>query len=841
MKNLFLLFILSILSVGSFGGILKGKITDTKGEALPFAIVFLKGTTLGTSANADGEYTLTIKEGHYTVVAQYMGFKQSSFSLSIGETQTVIHNFSLQEELLEMKEYVVKASEDPALYIMRKVIARRTFHLNQIQSFQTDIYAKGVIRSRSVPKQLMGEKIDPVDVGVDSSGKGIMNQFEENATYYAQNGKEKTVIHSVRESGDPNGLGMSQFPEVINFYKNNIDISSQIAPRGMISPVSDGALGYYKYKLLGDFTEGGKTIYKISFTPKRLYEPLFTGVLYIVDDEWGIHSVNAWATAKANIQLLDTLKITQSYIPLKKDEWVIKQQTIFFTLNFLGFDLIGNLITVYDNQQINKQIGDDIFSKKIVSEYDAGANKKDSTYWKESRPIQLDEEEHKDYIKKDSIRLVLENPARIDSLRKKGNKFTPTQLIMNGYSYRGKKDQFFIATNSLLTGLINYNTVEGWNTAPKIFINAKVDSFHYFTSVIGARYGFSNTHFNAMGRVNYIMQNRSWRGRYWLVGAEGGKYVFQYNPHNPIAPLYNSISTLFYRKNYLKLYERWNATGFLQRNFGNGLKIKFNTGYQQRIPLQNTTNFSYAKSDVDGFTDNIPDEFKKYVWEKHNAFITQVTLSYQPGYKYIKYPDYLMPLQSDWPTFTIDYQKGIPTLFGSKTDFDKWRFSIKHELNLKLLGKLGYNVATGGFLNTKYVGIPDLNHIQGNQLGVATTYLEGFQLAPYYTFSNKEKLYGEGHIEWQLLGFLTNKIPLFRKLAWNLVTGANAYYVNENFYHTEAFVGLDNIGWKMFRILRVDYVRGWNSVNQKPLSAIRVGISTNSIIGIRLENTDTEW
>ena len=748
--RLFIYFLLlTALPVSLYGGTLKGKITDKNGVSLPFSIVFIKGTTMGTSANADGEYSLTLPAGDYRATAQYMGFKQSHFAFKITGEETVAHDFVLQEEALEMNEYTIKSTDDPAVYIMKKVIAKRKFHLAQIQSFQTGIYAKGVVRTRDMPKQLMGEKVNGTEIGLDSNGKGILNQFEEQATYYSQNGKEKTIIHSVRESGNPNGVGMSQFPEVINFYQNNIRISSQMAPRGMISPVSDGAFGYYKYKLEGDFKEGDYTIFKISVSPKRQYEPLFTGTLYIVDEEWGIHSLELSATEKANIQFIDTLIIAQSYIPLKKDEWVIKQQKYLFAFKFLGFDIVGNLVTVYDNQKINQPIPDSIFNSKIISEYEKGAQKNDSAYWTDYRPIPLNEDEIRDYIKKDSMRIVEENPIRKDSLRKRGNRPMVSNLVLSEYTFTGKEEKFRITVNNLLSGLVNFNTVEGWNVAPRIRSLITLDSFHSIAVISALRYGFGNKHFNGIARVNYVVQNSEWKGRWWLFGAEGGRYVFQYNPYNPIAPLYNSISTLFYRKNYLKIYERWNATVFLQRNFGNGLRINFQAGYQDRQPLQNTSFTTYARDGVGGFTDNIPDEFKKYTWQPHHAFITQVIAAYQPGYTYTKYPDYLMPHGSNLPVFTVGYEKGIPDVLGSKTNYDKWRFSIKDDIGLKLLGNIGYNVATGGFLNTNYVSIPDLNHIQGNELGVATSYLEGFQLAPYYSFSNQENLYGEAHVEWQ--------------------------------------------------------------------------------------------
>ncbi|HRO43144.1 MAG TPA: DUF5686 and carboxypeptidase regulatory-like domain-containing protein [Flavipsychrobacter sp.] len=841
MKRICYLTLLSfLLPLVVFAGVLKGKITDLKGEALPFATVYVYGTTIGTSANAQGDYQLTLPSGSYKIACQYIGFKQSSTTITIGETEVLQHNFSLEDQGLQMKEHVVKASEDPAVYIMRKAIGKRKFHADQINAFQTGIYLKAVLKTREAPDKILGQKVQKEEVGLDSNGKGIVMLFEQIATYYRQHGKERTVIHSVRESGDPNGMGVPQFPDVIGFYENNVHISSQLNPRGFISPLNDFAFNFYKFKLLGDFTEGGKTIYKIKVTPRRLYEPLFNGDIYIVDEDWSIHSLDLTTTKKSSMELLDTLRIAQVYLPLKPDLWVIKQQVLYPALKIFGFDFGGSFVTVYNNQKVNEPAPDSIFNKKVISEYDAGANKKDTTYWAAARPVPLLDDEHNDYFEKDSLRLKFEDPKYKDSMRRRANRFKPGSLLLNGYSFNGRNDKFHLRTNALLTGLVNYNTIEGVNVAPKFFTRFKIDSTHSLQGVFALRYGFENAHFNAMGRINYINQKKDWVGKYWSVGVEAGKYVFQFNPNNPLDALYNTISTLFYRRNYLKLYERWNGYLHCAKNHGTGFWWNAKVGFQQRIPLTNTTNFSFAKETAGGFTENMPPEFKAYKWEQHNAVTAKLSLSYQPGYTYVKYPEYMQPNRSRLPTFTLSYEKGMPNLLDSKVDFDKWRFAVRDDVGLKMLGTFAYNIGTGGFLNTRYVNIPDLNHINGNQLTLASPYLESFQLAPYYTYSNSAALYGEAHVEWYLKGFLTNKIPLLRQLRWYLVTGANAYYVSENLYHTEAFVGIDNVGYEKFRIFRIDFVQSWNSFNL-PASAIRIGLSTGSIIKVILGDRIGEW
>jgi len=198
-------------------------------------------------------------------------------------------------------------------------------------------------------------------------------------------------------------------------------------------------------------------------------------------------------------------------------------------------------------------------------------------------------------------------------------------------------------------------------------------------------------------------------------------------------------------------------------------------------------------------------------------------MSYQPGYMYVQYPEYLYGF-SDWPVFTITYDKGIPGLLSSKTDFDKWRFSIEDDVKLKLLGSLEYNIAVGGFLNNKYVALPDLMHLYGNRgVGFASAYLHSFQFAQYYDWSNDEPFYTELHIEYGMLGLLSNKIPLLRQARWYFVAGTNTFYANTNDYYTEAYIGIDNLGYKLARILRIDFVQSWDSRMGRN-SGIRFGI-----------------
>lgn len=840
-----LLFFIFIIAVQpALGGTITGAVHDAKGEPLSFATVFVAGTANGTAANASGSYQLTLSAGTYVITCQYIGYQQSTFTLTIGADETVKHDFRLVDQALEMKEVIVRASdEDPAYRIIRQAIIKRPFHLEQVKEFQASIYLKGVLRTRKTPEKILGQKIDRGELGLDTVGKGVLYLCEEVADYYAQKpDKQRTIIHSVKQSGDPNGLGFSQMPSVISFYENNVGVGSSLSPRGFISPIAAGAPGHYRYKLEGEFKEGRYTIYKIKVIPKRAYEPLFSGYIYIADGDWAIHSLSLTTTAHFGLEKMDTLRIDQLFLPIRKDTWVIKNQQWYPTMEIFGFGITGNFVTVYDNQKVNEPVPDTVFNKRIISTYDQAANKKDSVYWEEARPLALEPDETRDYRIKDSIRLIEENPVRIDSLRRRANRVSIMNVLISGHTSNDSGYRNSFQFNPVLTS-INWNSVEGLVLEPQFTLRHRIDTPNNISLRIAPRYGFSNTHFNAIGLLTYTHDNQAWHGRGWSLSAEGGRYVFQYNRENPITTIFNTFTTLFVDYNELKLYERWTGALTFRRAAGNGFSYNIHAAYEHRIPLQNTDYFTFTGKGREEFTPNLPVELTRWHSEAHDAVWAHVGISWQPGYSYLQYPDYKVATSSRWPTFSLGYDRGFPDVLGSSVDWDKWRAGIRGDINLRRLGALSYVLATGGFITKKWVGIPDLMHLFAGDdpsFTLASPYLRAYQLAPFYHFSNDASHYGEAHIEYNLRGLLSNKIPGFRQAKLYFILGTNTFYATDKLYFSEVFFSIDNIGYKMFRFIRLDFMRGWDG-EHRTYDGIRIGLLIPAIQRLRGGTSDTEW
>ncbi|MCY7290826.1 MAG: DUF5686 and carboxypeptidase regulatory-like domain-containing protein, partial [Ferruginibacter sp.] len=252
-----------------------GTVFNSQGDLLPYASVTIKGTTKGASANDKAKFSLNVSPGTYTIVCQNLGFTTAEKTVTVKNDTELI--FVLTEQKLSMETVVVtNGGEDPAYEVIRNAIKKRNYYFRQVDQFTCNICGKDIIRLKSLPQKLFGKKIkteDKKDMGVDSSGKGIVYLSESISKVSVQQpDKFKLEVISSRVSGS-DGFGFN-FPPFISLYSNNVKIfTEKFNPRGFVSPIADGAIGFYKFKFLGTFFENGKSISSIRVTPRRKYEP----------------------------------------------------------------------------------------------------------------------------------------------------------------------------------------------------------------------------------------------------------------------------------------------------------------------------------------------------------------------------------------------------------------------------------------------------------------------------------------------------------------------------------------------------------------------------------------
>ncbi len=828
MKGIFLLPAL-LLSLFTSAQKIYGTVYNDKGDLMPYASLVIKGTTVGASANNKAKFSIAVSPGTYILVCQHIGYTRQEKKLLIEKTDVEL-TFILSQQKLDLKAVVVKSgAEDPAYAIIRAAIKKRPFYNKQVKGFECDLYTKDIMKLRNLPNKIFGQKIpdeDRKDMGLDSSGKGIIYLSESISRIHTQEpDKFKMEVKSSRISGS-GGFGFT-FPTFISMYNNNVTVfSTKFNPRGFISPIADNAISFYKYKFMGSFFEDGVEVNTIRVTPRRPYEPLFSGMIYITENDWRIHSFDLTLTKSSQLEILDTLQITQIHVPVNIDTWRVKNQVLHFNFKQFKIDAIGNFVNVYSNYSINPAFAKDVFNRVIIK-YDTAVNKRPKAYWDSIRPVPLEPEEKKDYQVKDSIYEIQKDSARskasVDSMNKRQGGLKLYNIFWKGIrrNHYSKTNSYFWSVESLIKNL-EYNPAEGLVLNMNAHYNRYIKKWKTNLSIQpNLRYGFSNTHLNAWADINF--RTRDWgndkklKRQSWTFS--GGKRVSQFNKENPISALSNSINVLFWGDNFMKTYENYFGSISFNKRYENGLRFNINTLYEDRRPLINTTNFTVFKKDTINITPNYPYERINSQFNPHQALIVSLDISFKPGQRYIEFPYRKIAIGSKYPTFSLNYTRGIDKIAGSDVNFNKWRFTIYDDKNFKLAGQLKYKIGIGGFLHSKKVFIQDYQHFNGNRSVGASEYVNSFQLAKYYANSTVAPFYSFGHLEHHFNGLLTNKIPLFNRLNWNLVAGSNAFFVNSNSNYVELFAGLENI----LKILRVDLVVAYAN-GKKGLTGIRIGL-----------------
>ena len=141
MKKILIVVALFISLIGNAQskGTVTGVLTDKEynNDPLPFANVLIKGTTIGTTTDFDGIYTLSLEPGNHTIIFSFLGYKtiEKSISLTANETVTIDQLMSA-EEGVALEEITIKST------VNKEKVAALILEQKKAVSIQTTIGAQ---------------------------------------------------------------------------------------------------------------------------------------------------------------------------------------------------------------------------------------------------------------------------------------------------------------------------------------------------------------------------------------------------------------------------------------------------------------------------------------------------------------------------------------------------------------------------------------------------------------------------------------------------------------------------------------------------------------------------
>jgi len=812
--------------------ILTGKITNQSAEPVPNATVYITEIRQGTAANAKGEYELRLPPGKYTVTYQSLGYEAVSASVTmetkkvIKDVTLILQYYSIPEVRISA------SGEDPAYGIMRKVISMAPYYLNNINYYKAEVYLKGNFLINKIPRLLRksisigasNENGTSVTNTKLKEGDAFMMESVNEIEFTAPDKYIQKVI-SINSTipSEGNQISPMDFIEA-SFYQPVIGDM-------FISPLSPAAFSHYNFQYQGASMQGSDLVNKIKVTPKRKSQQLFEGVIYIIDDLWCLQSVNLsietfagkigiqqlyvpvengiWMPVSHRFEISVSLmglkadagysssvkyievkpntrlalpkilssaqsrrKVTADTLAPPKSTKSKKQIESLLSRNDLSNRDMVKLSRLMDKESKNSlsdSVKKDLEIKDKVSRIiEKDAAHKDSTYWTAIRPIPLSSQEKRAVRLNDSTKSVNQLKkstlsSASDSAGSKKSSKTISRLL-KGFTWSDSTRTSFTTSGLADLKSFSFNSVDGFIYGMNFRYYRPWKSGKSFSVFPDFRWAFNRGKPMAKININYQINGLKQTQLYLRAGSTSRDI----GNGGSINTFLNSVTSLFLKKNYLKLYESDYLNFGFRTEIANGLMIDISPGFEYRRTLQNNTSFSIFRSDS-AYSPNYPEN--KYLSQpeerdlllrnqRHGELTARLT--FVPFRKYRISGNNKIAAGSDWPEFIFSWQHGVnefPEYTQKLKQYDRLKFEASQTINSGAFSEFRWRIRSGGFLDNRNLSFYDFFHFNSQPFPVLLNdYEDSFMIPGYYSLSTSE-FFGELHLQYKSPYLLLKYLP----------------------------------------------------------------------------------
>ena len=772
-----LLFSLFLTGLSATAQSLKvfGKITNAKIEPVAFASVQVKEYKQGTVTKEDGSYELELEEGKYELVISMIGYKVQKITIILQKTNL------RQEVILEaadattLSEVTVKGKfRDKAEDYIRNVIRNKDAIEAAAGAYSCNVYIKAVqedsmeFKKPKKPAQhdsLIKAKQVNNELNRMAMAEIVLKLDRESAKRVKE---ERTGIS--KRGNAFNLFFLSTTEADFNFYNNIVSIPT-ISATPFLSPLSYSGLLAYRFKTLKTETVKGQKIYTIGVKPRQLSNATVEGEITIADSTWVVlHTI--LQLPKYHLAEYDFFEVEQQYEFINNKAWMVTRQELTYKAISDKKKSSGRTVVTYNNFELNKQFDKKYFGVEL-SIAAAAAYKRDSSFWQANRLEPLTEKEIRFIHYKDSVYQATHTKIYLDSLDAVTNKITWQKILFKGQNFN------------------NHEKRRTWNLPalytlyqPFSFGGTRLQAFAGYAKTFASKkniyingdlsYGFNNKDLNGSLRINRLY-NPFNRGYYYVS-------------------LEKSFEAIFNSDAWINMIKRSNV--YLHQAVGLGHSIELTNGLylfsNVDLALRRSVSGYKTNAKIDSLFSDVLDNNQAVAFPSYNAFYGKLRLEYTPGQKYIREPKEKVIVGSVWPTFYVQWRKGIPGIIKSKIDFDYLEFGISQSIKLGIMGTSSYTLKSGSFIQKKDLRLVDYKFQRRGDPFLFLNPNEAFQSLDS-TFATFKRFY-EGHYIHEFNGALLNKIPFFKKIGLREIAGAGFLIAKErNLRYAELFTGVERV------------------------------------------------
>ena len=753
-------------------GVVKDKETD---DILPMVHVYYKDDKRSVvQTDLEGRYRIRFRKG--TLVFSMAGFtpqeikvdKAQRLNVTLRETQS-----ALQEVKVSAKRKKYSRKENPAVTMMRKVIAAKTRNDLRSHDYLTyDKYEKMVFSlNEFTPDVFKDDKFkrmpflkDHVEV-CPETGKLILpvtvNEKITQTLYRRDPREEKTVLKAERSEGLNNLINTGEIiTTMLKDCFTDVDIYEdqvRLLQYPFTSPISTpDAIRFYRYFIIDTLMVGNDKCYQLDFTPNNPQDFGFSGSLFVrADSSWRVRKVQIGIPSRSDVNFVEQMDIVQEFDSLATGEQVVTANKMIVQIKMSsGIQKLQVVLDTHCSGYSFAPIPDKLFRSRNDNLVDQSAYMQDKQYWEQMRPLPLSSSEG----------------SMGDMLRKIQNMrgFKPFMWVLKAFV------ENFVETSidpehpskvdiGPVNTMIGSNWVEGLRFRVGAQTTANLNP-HWFLKGY-AKYGCGDERWKGVGELTYCFKPRAYLPHEYPLNNLSFSYSNDVmSPSDKFLALDKDNVFVAYKwtsVRHMNYFERFNLR--YDREWGDGMRanIQFRREWNE-----GAGDLFYRPLDGASFPS---DDLSQGI---HRLTFTELTagFKYEPGATYVNTKQRRLPTNLDAPVYSITHTVGVKGLLGGDYNYNFTEAGVYKRFWLKSWGKLDCNLKGG--IQWNKVPFPFLIMPAAN-----LSYLidvESFRLIRNMEFLNDR--YASAIILWDLNGKLLNRIPLIRRLKWRETIGCNVLW-----------------------------------------------------------------
>ena len=503
--------------------------------------------------------------------------------------------------------------------------------------------------------------------------------------------------------------GNRGLPGLLEYFSVNIYSSSLLNDERLLSPLAKNGQKYYKYRIDSVMGDPNNLDYRIRFIPRTKSDQLVGGYMIVSSNVWSVREIRFSGRSEL---ITFTCWIKMGEVG-KKDEFLPVRYDVEALFKFLGNTVDGNYTASLDYKSIElkerkvrkKEKKKYNLSESFSLQCDTNAYKTDASTFGVLRPIPLSDREkqlYKDYAyRRDTVSV---------QRKSKSQAFWGTMgdLMVEDYKFNLSNIGSVRFSPFINPLLFSYSGSNGLSYRQDFRYNRIFRGDKWLRIVPKLGYNFTRKEFywSLNADFEYWPQKRG----FFRLSVGNGNRIYSSKMLDELKAMPDSIFNFdlihldYFKDLYFNFRHSFEIT--------NGLDISLGFSAHKRTAVEK------SRFVITGDYPMPPPEFMERFRNTYISFAPRIRVEWTPALYYYMNGKRKINLRSDYPTFSVDYERGIEGVFKSTGEYERIEFDLQHKIQLGLMRNIYYRFGFGAFTNQDELYFVDFANFARHNLPV---------------------------------------------------------------------------------------------------------------------------